>query len=569
MKELDLKFEEYPLNVPTEKRLRKKFESLIQELNNCSNAQEAKATIKHWNKFTSQLTNDMSIIFVRYSCDTQNPTYKKAQERCDELSPIISSYSTQFAKILTKASYREELEKEFGKYLFKMYDNSLKSFDDKILNECIEENKLVSEYESVLGSAQVDFRGEKLNLSQLGKYMQDADRATRKEAAITMDKWLGEHEEKIGGIYDKLVKLRTEMAKKLGFENFVELGYLRLGRTDYNALDCQGYRAQIAKEVVPVAQKLYKKQMKALGIKKPQTYDYNLMFASGNAMPAGDAKYLVEQAHKMYSALGNESQVFFEFMQNHHLMDLEARKGKSPGGYCTYFPTYKAPFIFSNFNGTEGDVNVLTHEGGHAFQAYLSRNIKVPEYQSPTLEACEIHSMSMEFLAWPYMEGFFGKDAEKAKYSHLCDAIEFLPYGITIDEFQHWVYEHPEATHEERCTKFKEIETRYTPHKKFDDCPTLNKGTTWLRQSHVFGSPFYYIDYTLAQVVAFQFLIEDQKNHEKTWKKYIKLCKCGGKAPFTELLAMNKLRNPFEEGNVHKNVAPLIKILKGFDVEEF
>ena len=184
---------------------------------------------------------------------------------------------------------------------------------------------------------------------------------------------------------------------------------------------------------------------------------------------------------------------------------------------------------------------------------------------NPTLEACEIHSMSMEFFAWPYMDGFFGKDAEKYKYSHLADSIEFLPYGITIDEFQHWVYEHPNATHDERCAAYKEIESRYTPHKKYDECPTLNKGTWWMRQSHIFGTPFYYIDYTLAQVVAFQFAVENMKNHEKTWKKYIKLCKMGGKYPFLELLERNHLRNPFIDGNIRKVIKPLTKVLKGFD----
>ena len=289
------------------------------------------------------------------------------------------------------------------------------------------------------------------------------------------------------------------------------------------------------------------------------------MFKSGNPKPAGDREYLVKQAQKMYADLGPESKEFFDFMVKYELMDLDARKGKAPGGYCTYFPDYKSPFIFSNFNGTQGDVNVLCHEGGHAFQAYLSSSIKVPELMNPTLEACEIHSMSMEFFAWPYMDGFFGKDAEKYKYAHLADSIEFLPYGITIDEFQHWVYEHPTATHEERCAAYKEIESRYTPHKKYDDCPTLAKGTWWMRQSHIFGSPFYYIDYTLAQVVAFQFAVENMKNHEKAWKKYIKLCKMGGKYPFLELLERNHLRNPFIDGNVRKVIRPLTKVLKGFD----
>ena len=569
MKELNLKFEDFPFTVPSEKRLVAKLESLVSELEECGSFATAKTAIKHWNKYMDDLETDASIISVKYSLDTTNRVYKKNQERLDELMPIVSNYATKFEKILLKAKYRKDVEAAYGKYLMKQYEAHQKTFNEKIIPELIEENKLSSKYDEVMGGAKIEFRGETYNLSQLGKFLSDKDRETRKAAAIAFDKWLGEHEKEIGDIYDQLVKLRNNIAKKLGFKNFVELGYLRLGRTDYDAKMVKGYRDQIKEVVVPVSEKLFKIQMKNLGIKNPQYYDYNLTFKSGNPTPKGDAKALVKAAKIMYEDLSKESAEFFNFMIDHNLMDLEARPGKAPGGYCTQFPRYKAPFIFSNFNGTEGDVNVLTHEGGHAFQAYLSADIKVPEYRNPTLESCEIHSMSMEFFAWPYMKGFFGDDADKYRYSHLADSIEFLPYGITIDEFQHWVYENPNATHEERCAKYLEIEKANLPHKKYDDTPTLAKGTWWLRQGHVFGSPFYYIDYTLAQVVAFQFASENLKNHQKAWKKYVKLCKLGGKFPFTGLLENAKLRNPFEAGTVEKNIKPLLKVLKGFDTSKF
>ena len=568
MKKQPIKFSEYPLIVPTAKRVSKKMEKFIADLKACKTADEAAKVIKKINSFSEDIETETSVIYVLYTCNTTNEEYKKAQDTVDELSPIFSKYSTEFQKILVNASYRPELEKKYGTYLFQKYEAGLKTFNEAIMEDLVKENKLVSEYDMIFGGAQLEFRGETLNLSQLGKYMQDKDRETRKAAAKAMDKWMEENEEKIAKIYDDLVHIRVEIAKKLGFKSYTELGYLRLGRVDYNADMVKVYREQIARDVVPVCQKLYKQQMKRLGIRKPQAYDYNLMFASGNPMPAGDAKFLVEQAHKMYTDLGPESKEFFDFMVKYELMDLEARKGKAPGGYQTTFPAYQSPFIFSNFNGTQGDVNVLCHEGGHALQAYLSRNIKVPEYHSPTLESCEIHSMSMEFFAWPYMDGFFGKDAEKYKYAHLADSIEFLPYGALIDEFQHWVYANPDATHEQRCAAFKEMEQRYTPHKKYDDCQTFGKGTIWMRQSHIFFAPFYYIDYTLAQVVAFQFAIENMKNHEKTWKKYIKLCKCGGKYPFQELLAKNHLRCPFQDGNIRKVIKPLERVLKGFDTSK-
>ena len=568
MKE-DLKFSEYPFIVPTEKRTINKLESLIQELKECGSAKTAALAIKHMNKYSDELETQISLIYVLYTLDSNNKAYKRAQESVDELMPLINKYLTDYQRILANARYRKELEEKLGKFYFKKIDFSLKSFDEKIIQDCIEENKLCSQYGEILGTAQIPFRDKTLNLSQIGKYIQDTDRDTRREAAQALDKWLGDHDEAIGEIYSKLVTLRDGMAKKLGYKNYVELGYLRMNRYDYNPKMVSNYRKQIEESVVPVCKKLYKEQAKRLGIKNPQYYDYAVSFKSGNPVPAGDEAYLIKCASNMYHKLSKESGEFFDFMVKHELLDLSARPGKQPGGYQTTFPKYGAPFIFSNFNGTAGDVDVLTHEGGHAFQAYLCKDMKIPEYRSPTLESCEIHSMSMEFFAWPYMKDFFKEDELKYRYHHLSGAIEFLPYGVCVDHFQHWVYEHPTATHEERCAYWKELEAKYTPEKKYDELETLSKGRYWMRQAHIIERPFYYIDYTLAQVVAFQFLLLDQKNHENAWKKYLKLSKCGGKYPFCELLEKNHMKNPFDDGTVKKIISGCEKILKGIDTSNF
>lgn len=557
-------FEQFPLRVPNLKKVEKKINSLIESFKNAKDADEAFKIIKKFNKFSDDLQTDFVIISIRYSLETNNPVYQKAQDKVDEISPLISNVINSWNKLLATSKFRKELENKLGTYYFQLIDNSLKAFDEKIIPELIEENKLTSEYDRILGGANIEFNGEILNLSQMGKYTTSSDKKIRHDANIALDNWFKQNEEKIGSIYDKLVKLRHQMALKLGFKNFVDLGYLRLGRSDYNAEMVANYRKQIAECVVPVCNKLYKKQANRLNMKQKDmaAYDYNCSFLDGNPKPAGDEAYLVEVARKMYEDMSKETSQFFHFMLDTHLLDLNARAGKAPGGYMTFMPRYKAPFIFANFNGTDGDVNVLTHEVGHAFQGYLTKDVKIPEFRSPTLEACEIHSMSMEFFAWPYMEDFFKQDKDKYLCSHLEDAIKFLPYGISIDEFQHWVYENPNATHVERCAKFKEIESRYTPHKNWKDATTFGHGAYWLRQSHVFGSPFYYIDYTLAQVCAMQFLVEMNKNKDKAWKKYVKFSKCGGKYPFVSLLEKNHIRNPFIDGNVKKTINPVVKILK-------
>lgn len=562
-----LKFEEMKYHRPNMERLEKEFNSLISAFENATTFEEQNEILKKYFKLGDKISTDFTLIEIHYSIDTRNKKYQKDQEFIDQISPLVSSLDNRFTKALVNARFREELEKKWGKYLFTMSEISLKCFDEKIIPQLQEINRLTSEYTKIMASAQIEFQGGIYTLAQLGKFATSPDRNIRKEAALAQARFFEEHDEEIGGIYDKLVKLRTECAHILGYKNFVEMGYYSLGRVDYDAEMVKGYRDQIYKDLVPFTNKLFKEQSKRVGVKNPLWYDFNLDFLDGNATPKGNKDFLVENAQKMYHELSKETDDFFRLMNENHLMDLEAKEGKAPGGYMTYIPKYKVPFIFSNFNGTSGDVDVLTHEFGHAFQGYMSRNIPCPAYRMPTLEACEIHSMSMEFLTHPWMSLFFKEDTNKYLYSHTVDSIRFIPYGVTIDEFQHWVYENPEATHEQRCAKFREIEKKYLPHRKYDGAPVYEKGGIWMRQTHVFGSPFYYIDYTLAQVLAFEFFNEDRQNHERAWKKYVHLCKLGGKYPFVELLNKAHLKNPFVDGTVKKIVDPLKKYLKTIDLE--
>lgn len=562
-------FENMKYTKPNLKKIQDQINAFISNFKNAGSAKEANLILKKYFKYRDKLVTNITIAEIRHSIDTTDKTYVKAQEVIDEIMPLISEVDNQFDIALVNSEFKNELQEIWGEHLFKMTEISLKCFDPKIIPELQQINKLSTEYSALIASAKIEYNGEVLNLSQLGKYTQDKNREVRKESSLLIDNFFFENNEKIGDIYDKLVKTRHQMALKLGYKNYVELGYYSLGRTDYNAEMVKGYRDQVYNDLVPYTNKIFKEQIKRIGVKKPQFYDYSLSFLSGNAKPHGDKDFMVGQAKKMYGELSKETSDFFQFLLDYHLMDLEAKPGKQGGGYMTYLPVYKAPFIFSNFNGTSGDVDVLTHEFGHAFQGYMSKNISCPAYRSPTLEACEIHSMSMEFITHPWMDLFFEDDADKYRYSHLADAIKFIPYGVTVDEFQHWVYENPEVTHAERCAKWKEIEAKYLPHRHYDETKILKEGGWWMRQSHIFGSPFYYIDYTLAQVVAFQFFVEDLKNHEKAWKKYVKLCKLGGKYPFVELLNKAKLNNPFNEGTIKKIIKPLKKYLSSFDTSKF
>lgn len=566
MKELDV-FENWPFRVPKIEKVKQTIVDLTNDLKNASDEQTALKVIKRYFKESAKFENEATHISVLFSLDTRVKKYEKAMDVLNEGIPQISAVDNDFKKAVLESKYRPFLEKKLGSFLFKMYDYSLKSFDERIIEEAIEENKLTMEYDRIIASAKIEFRGNTYNLPQMGKFMQDLDRETRREASQAYYGYLETIKDSLEDIYDKLVKVRDKMAKKLGYKNFVELGYLRMDRYDYNEEDVKNYRKEINEVVTPIAGKLLKEQFKRTKIKNPQIYDLPLTFLEGNPTPKGTTDDKITNAQKMYDEMSVETSEFFKTMKNLHLLQLEAKEGKQSGGYMTYFPVYKTPIIFSNFNGTAGDVDVLTHEFGHAFQAHLSKDIKVPNYQNPTMESCEIHSMSMEFFAHPYM-GYFFDDPEKYKYQHLDDAISFLPYGVTVDHFQEWVYENPNATKEERNQKWHELELLYTPYKVeyYKGCKYMEEGHRWLLQGHIFGSPFYYIDYTLAQVVAFEFFNLDRKNHELAWKRYIALCKLGGKYPFRDLVKKSHMKDPFVSGTIKATIKPLIKELKSYKI---
>lgn len=562
-----LPFEQWPFKVPSIKGAVKKVKLFTEEFKNAASQEEALKIWKKASHFSDHLSNEVTHVQVLFTLYTKEKKYEKAMNKLNDGLPIIQAASLEYQKALLASPYRPYLEEKLGSFLFKMIDYSLKGFDEKIVPEAQKENELTMKYGALIASAQIPFRGGTYNLPQMGKFMQDLDRATRKEASEAYYGYLETIKDQIEGIYSELVKVRTEMAHKLGYKSYTELGYIRMSRYDYTPEMVAAYREQIREIVTPLAGKIIKNQFKRTEIKKPEVYDLSLTFKDGNPIPLGSTTDKIAHAQKMYDELSPETSYFFKYMVDHHVLDLEARAGKQSGGYMTYFPKYKIPFIFSNFNSTSGDVDVLTHEFGHSFQAYMARNIKIPEYRSPTLESCEIDSMSMEFFAEPWMHLFFDNPT-KYRYSHLADSICFLPYGVTVDEFQHWVYEHPEATPAERDQEWHNLEVKYTPYKvaTYRDCKYMAEGHRWLTQAHIFENPFYYIDYTLAQVMAFQFFNLDRKNHRLAWNRYLKICKMGGKYPFVTLVTKDHMKSPFDEGVIKKTIHPLVKVLKSYNI---
>ena len=553
-----MKFNEYEYEHLDLEKIKAEFSRLIESFKKAKNMKGQVVAFDEIIKLRNHIETMQTLVSIRHSIDTNDEFYDKENEYMDEISPILFGFTNDFYKALVNSKFKDELVEKYGKFLFDLAENTLKTFSPEIIPDAQEENRLSSKYSKLIASAKIDFDGKELNLSQMVPYTQSKDRNVRIKAAKKVAQFFAENQDEFDNIYDSLVKVRTRMAQKMGYKNFVEFGYMQLSRLEYNAKMVEGYRKQVLENIVPLHTELRERQGKRLGVEKLKFYDEAIKFNSGNADPHGSPEWILNNGKTMYKELSKETDEFFTFMTENNLLDLLSKKGKMSGGYCTYIPEHKAPFIFANFNGTSHDIDVLTHEAGHAFQVYQSRGFEVPEYLWPSYEACEIHSMSMEFLTWPWMNLFFENDTDKYKFIHLSEALLFIPYGVTVDEFQHWVYENPEVTPKERREKWLEIEKKYLPTRDYGEVEELKNGIFWFRQGHIFSSPFYYIDYTLAQVCAFQFWIKSRENREKAWQDYLNLCKLGGSKPFFELMKSANLKNPFEEGTL-AFVIPKIK----------
>ncbi len=562
---MTVKFEDMKYVRPDlEKRLAE-VDGLLVRFNESDSFEEQSEIIDAYNKIESDIDTASTLAHIRSSIDTKDEFYDGEREFYDENSPKIKEMHNKYYDAISNSEFRAQLEEKFGKQLFKLAEFSMKSFDPKVSELVQKENKLTTEYSKLLAAAEIEFDGKTLNLSEFGPYMQHTDREMRRSAAVAAGGYFKENMEKIDKIYDDLVKVRDEIAKELGYNDFVELGYLRMKRIDYNRTMVEKFRKQVEEYVVPLVTKLKEKQRQRINVDTLYSYDESFDFMTGNATPNGDAEEILKNGEKMYKELSPETDEWYTFMRERNLFDVEAKKGKEGGGYCTFISNYEAPFIFSNFNGTLGDITVLTHEAGHAFQTYMSRDIGIPEYIFPTLESCEIHSMSMEYFTYDWMNLFFGESTDKFFYAHMADNIAFLPYGVAIDEFQHIVYENPQLTPSERREAWQELERKYMPHRDYDGIEPLIHGAMWQRQGHVFGAPFYYIDYTLAQVCALQFWKKSKEDFDAAWKDYLHLCGLGGSMAFTDLVAEANLKSPFEEGSLKAVVEEAERYLDSID----
>lgn len=564
-----MKFKDMPYARLAYEDIKRDYGALLDELEKASDPKVFNEVFYKINDYRTHMQTMMTLCMIRHTINTADEFYDKEQEYWDETSPLIQVFEDRFNKIVLARKDRDALD--IPAIYFTMLEYSTKCFDESIVDLMQKENKLSSTYGKLKASAKIEFDGGVYNLASIRPFILSDDRDVRKRANIAVNKFYTDNEKEFDRIYDELVKVRDEMAKKLGYKDYVEMGYYRMWRFDYDREMVKNYRKQVLEDIVPVTRLIYQAQKERLGIDTLKAWDLEYEFKTGSPKPVGDKDELVSIAKAMYQKMGKETGEYFDMMCEEELFDLETKPNKQMGGYMAPIPEYKRPFIFSNFNGTSGDVDVLTHEAGHGLQTYLTYkehpNI-IMELCGPTMEACEIHSMSMEFFAHPYMEGFFGKDTTKYLYSHIAGALTFIPYGILVDHFQHEVYENPNMTPDERKATWHRLEKLYCPDRDFEGLDLLERGGWFYRQGHIFESPFYYIDYTLAQVCALQFFVRMLKGDKECFSDYLKICKVGGYYTFLDILKIGNIRSPFEDGSLKDIATSMVEELAKFDVKD-
>ena len=540
-----MKYSDFPYKRIDINELRKEVKKMIDEFRSSKTANKQIKILQEYQSLQYEFQTYASIAHLNFARNTKDEKAIEENKYYDQISPEIAEIDNQFTKEINTSKFKKDLTIKFGKHFFNLIDMEIKSFDPKLVDLMKKENEIKNEYRSLLAGAEIKYKDKVLNLAGLSPYMQDTNRKTRKEVYELMDNFFKKNENDLDSIFDKLVKIRNKKSQILNYDNFIPLGYLNMNRSDYGPKEVAEYRKQIIKHIVPLVKKINKKRKEILGYDEMFVYD-TLYFKEGNPKPKGGVEFQVNQAKVMYSELSKETKEFFDIMINEELMDLENRAGKSGGGFCTSFPSMQRPYIFANFNGTDHDVTVLTHEAGHAFQCYQSRKLPISRYLWPTYEACEIHSMSMEFLTWDWMHLFFKEDTDKFLFKHIAGSLAFLPYGALVDHFQHWVYENPNVSAKERKLQWLKLENIYQPDKNYDNLDFLKNGGFWQKQAHIYEMPFYYIDYTLAQICAFQFWIRMQEDKKSAWKDYLHLCQAGGSMSFLDLVKLANIKSPFD-----------------------
>lgn len=543
-----MKFKDMPYERVSYEEIEKRYNEITELIRNASSGEDMEKALLLRRRLNEDLTA-MELCYVRHDMDLNDEFYAAEQDYYDITGPKIYALSSETDKLILNSPYRSQAEKTEGKFALTLMENGQKAFDGRLIELSQEENSLINRYNTVTANAEADWQGEKVKLNLMQPYICSEDRETRRKSALAVsDAWEGIRAE-IEEIYDKLVINRNKQAETMGVKDYSELSLSIMNRIGYGKEEISDFRQAVKENLVPFHEALTEKRRKRLVLDKLEFYDNGFYFTEGNPKPVGDTEFCIEATRKMYRKLSPETGEFIDFMLDNGLFDAEVRKGKRGGGYMTFFEKYRSPFIFANFDGTSENAYIMCHEGGHAFQGYLKRNSHMRQYTS---EAAETHAMAMEYFTMPYMELFFGDRARDYEIMQLEDGIRLIVSECQQDEFQQLVYENPQMSREERNGLWARLNGEYFPSRSFEGNDNLYRGCGWQRIPHMYCTPFYTVDYALAEVCALEYYKMSWENREKAWGSYLEFCGKTGEENFAELVRAAGLEDPFSGETLRK-----------------
>ncbi|RLQ94256.1 M3 family oligoendopeptidase [Falsibacillus albus] len=525
------------------------YHKLIEEFDNAATFDQQNGVFMKLNDLRFSFETALNYARLQHFRNMQDEYYSSEYQKFSQFETTYSKLTGVFYRSLLKAKFRDELENLYGKQLFSLAKIKQNSYSEDIEEELQKENRLIADYQSLLGKSVIQYDNQTFSLSSITPYLSSSDRNTRRKAHLAKTAFFMEHENELDDILDELVITRNQIAEKLGMTSFIQLGYNRMNRTGHTPEDLKQYRKQVARHGIPFVAKLRDKQAKRIGVSKLKYFDENCLFPEGAPAPKGSHKDILSTFKMMFDELGPETKDFFHELTSKNNMDLAFREGKWGGNFATFVGEDKSPFLFTNFHGISNDIRVFTHEAGHAFQFFMSRHWNIPEYLLP-YDSAEVFSFAMERIAWPWMNQFFGEETEKYQLAHLTTAFTYMPLASAVDEFEHFLYEQPQVSTSDRKKMWRDLEQKYMPERDYDGNEFLKSGTGFYEIAHLFTTPFYFMDYDLAHYCSVQIWALHQKNPSKAWKTYLNMCRIGGSQPFHELIKNAGLLSPFEENSV-------------------
>jgi oligoendopeptidase F len=502
--------------------------------------------------------------YVDSTCYTEDEAIQnKFMEFISEIEPKVKPYQFKLFKKLAESPFADKLHKKEYLNILRNAKTLVEIYRDENVPLQMEDKRLDNEYNKLFGAIMIDFEGKQHTLAQMGKYQEETDRS-RREAAfrVSWDRFL---KDKSGynKLYDELIKVRTQMGKNAGFDSYTGYRFKQLLRFDYGVKESFEFQDAIAEVVVPLVDEIHQERKAMMGLDSLRPWDLSVDPKGRSPLkPFEGGSELASKCRIAFDKVDERLGKYFDVLIDNKLLDLDSRKGKAPGGYMTAFDEQRKPFIFMNAAGLQRDVDTLLHEGGHAFHTIAARDHRLVFNRDNPIEFAEVASMSMELVAGTYMDVFYQtpEEAKRARKKHLLGIIMLMPWIATIDAFQHWVYEHPGHSNEERSKAWKEIDGRYMG--KIVDIRGLEEiyDNRWMRQMHLFSEAFYYIEYGIAQLGALQVWKNYKKNPSKAVEKYLEGLSLGYTKKLPELFKQTGIKFDFSK--------PMLADLMGMVKEE-